>query len=132
MQSSKQMKVSRDELTVLQGRKQFAWTLASCNVKTIEQRIFSVVQIYQKIGKYNDFNILHLMQIALFLKEKYPFLMLGDIQSMFYLSHKETIKPIEKIELIEIADVVDEYWKFCEVLILKMVEVAKSSKAQTQ
>lgn len=125
MQNSNKMKVSRDELTILQGRKQFSRTLANCNPQTIEQRLLSVVSMYQKLGKYMEVNSLHLMQIALFLKDRYSFLMLGDIQSMFYLAHKGTIKPIQKIELIEIVDTVEEYWKFTESLILKMVEVAR-------
>lgn len=125
MHNSNKMKVSRDELTILQGRKQFGRTLANCNVQTIEQRLLSIIAMYQKLGKYQDVNSLHLMQIVSFLKDRYSFLMLGDIQSMFYLAHKSTIKPIGKVELIEIVETVEEYWQFTEKLILRMVEVSR-------
>ena len=125
MQNSNKMKVGRDELTILQGRKQFGRTLRNCNVQTIEHRLSSVVTMYQKLGRYQDLNSLHLLQIAMFLKERYGFLMLGDIQSIFYLAHKGSIRPIEKVELIEIVETIDDYWKITESLILRMLEVSR-------
>lgn len=127
MQSSKSvsMKVNRYELTVLQGRKQFSRTLGATNPQTIEQRIMAVAQLYHRSGKLPEPNPIHLMQIGLFLKQNYHFLLLGDIQPLFFLASKGVIKPIQKVELSEIAEVVEDYWQFVQALILRMREVIR-------
>lgn len=119
------LSISKEELTILQGRKQHKGLIASAKVSKIYEHLEKVTSTFAKAGMIETPTKTNLSRCANYLKIYHYHLSIGDIQPMFYLSSKGSITKIKVVDIANIETLAGEYWLIAKELILKMNDLKK-------